>query len=161
MPRGDKGQGRPYSKTEIMFIRDNSHKGIDWLVANMYNRSAASITNRSWRSRISIRKGGPSMTVISIKRREETTKKHRWAIHGWAIFPKKLGYKTIRKMVMERDNYTCVYCGSPAEEVDHIVPKQIGGHDYPTNLAAACKKCNYYKSTNCVDCPRWRQKRGI
>ena len=160
MPRGDKGNGKIYTKTELEFIVHNAHQGVDWL-AKALNRSTQSITNRAWRSRISTRIGGPSMTIVSVERRKTTTEKHQWAKYGWATYPKKLGYRTIRKMVMERDNWTCVYCGQPAEEVDHIIPKQIGGHDYPSNLAAACKKCNYYKSTNCVDCPRWRQKRGI
>ena len=160
MPRGDQGNGLPYTDEQIQFIKLNAHLGVDWL-AHELKRSVCSVTNRAWRSGISTRRGGETSHPKSVARRLKNAQKHKYAKYGWYTFPKKLGYKTIRKMVMERDNWTCVYCGAPAEEIDHIVPKQIGGHNYPSNLAAACKKCNYYKSTNCVDCPRWREKRGI
>jgi len=160
MPRGEKGNGLPYTDDEIQFIKNNAHMGVDWL-AHELGRSDKSVTNRAWRCGISTRRGGETTHPRSVARRLENAKKHQHARFGWCLYPKKPSYKTIRKIVMERDNYTCVYCGAPAEEVDHVIPRQIGGHNYPSNLVAACKTCNYYKSTNCVDCPRWREKRGI
>ena len=160
MPKGEKGNGLPYSHDEIEFIKINAHMGVQWL-AHELKRSIPSITNRAWRCGISIRRGGETTSPKAIKRRLENAKKSRHAGHGWNTFPKKLSYKAARKIVLKRDNYTCVYCGQAAEVVDHVIPKQLGGHDYPHNLVAACVKCNYYKSTNCVDCPRWRELRGI
>jgi hypothetical protein len=43
---------------------------------------------------------------------------------------------------MQRDNYTCQYCGAPAVEPDHVVPRSLGGSDDPSNLVAACFDCN-------------------
>jgi hypothetical protein len=160
MPRGDKGNGLPYTDQEIQFIKDNAHMGVDWL-AHELGRSDKSVTNRAWRCGISTRRGGETTHPRSVARRLENAKKHKYARHGWCLYPKKPSYKMIRKLVMERDKYTCVYCGKPAQEVDHVIPQHLGGHDYPSNLVAACKRCNYIKGTNCAECPSWRKLRGI
>ena len=39
----------------------------------------------------------------------------------------------------------CVYCGGPATERDHVVPKRRGGTDDPSNLVLACHACNTSK----------------
>lgn len=150
MPRGDKGNGKAYTPDELLFIRNNADKGVKWL-ADKLNRSEASITNRAWRLGISTRQKNECRGLKATKL--------RYAKFGWVNFPKKLGYKTIRKMVMERDNWTCQYCGEPAQEIDHVVPQHMGGHDYPSNLVAACRKCNNAKNAMCVACPEWRKKR--
>lgn len=78
-----------------------------------------------------------------------------------AIFPKSKWprtYKWYREWVLNRDNYICVYCGSEATVVDHIVPKSHGGLDLPSNLVAACFRCNSAKGSSCGDCPRWKRK---
>ena len=31
------------------------------------------------------------------------------------------------KTIFERDDGLCVYCGAPAQEIDHVVPKAMGG----------------------------------
>jgi hypothetical protein len=53
----------------------------------------------------------------------------------------------IRKMIMERDNYTCQRCGKymPDEvglHIDHIVPISKGGKSVSSNLQVLCSKCN-------------------
>lgn len=52
----------------------------------------------------------------------------------------------IRFQVLDRDNFTCQYCGEKAPdvelEVDHINPVSKGGTDDLQNLVAACKSCN-------------------
>lgn len=40
----------------------------------------------------------------------------------------------------------CVYCGDPAQTLDHIVPRSKGGPDSPDNLVPACQRCNSAKS---------------
>ncbi|MEN6623839.1 MAG: HNH endonuclease [Smithella sp.] len=54
--------------------------------------------------------------------------------------------KRIRFEVLERDNFTCQYCGRKAPnvilEVDHIVPVSKGGSSEYWNLATACADCN-------------------
>lgn len=51
-----------------------------------------------------------------------------------------------RFAVLQRDNFTCVYCGlgPPVVEltVDHRVPVAKGGTSHPDNLCAACEACN-------------------
>lgn len=39
----------------------------------------------------------------------------------------------------------CVYCGAPAESVDHIIPLARGGWEHPDNLVPACGPCNSSK----------------
>jgi hypothetical protein len=61
------------------------------------------------------------------------------------------------RWVLQRDNYLCVYCGEPANEVDHVIPRHLGGVDLPSNLVASCSRCNSLKGTCCAQCPQWRQ----
>lgn len=84
---------------------------------------------------------------------------------------------SLRRRVYQRDNWTCQYCGrhmppltakqengdhAPAYtllgkpiwlEVDHVVPRALGGGNAITNLRAACSPCNRRKndSTKAVD----------
>ena len=51
----------------------------------------------------------------------------------------------LRRLVLERDNWTCAYCGRDARTVDHVNPYSRGGTDDPDNLVAACKPCNSSK----------------
>lgn len=56
----------------------------------------------------------------------------------------------LRFEVLNRDNFTCRYCGRKAPEVilhiDHITPKSEGGTNALENLATACEECNLGKS---------------
>jgi 5-methylcytosine-specific restriction endonuclease McrA len=54
-------------------------------------------------------------------------------------------YRKARQAVLKRDGYRCRYCGAPATTVDHVVPRSRGGSDDPTNLVAACARCNRAK----------------
>ena len=62
-----------------------------------------------------------------------------------------------KRIVMERDNWTCAYCGKPAEQVDHVIPQSQGGSHLPSNLVASCARCNYIKGSSCAECPGWRK----
>lgn len=61
--------------------------------------------------------------------------------------------KRTRFEVFRRDNHTCRYCRSNANEltVDHVVPVSLGGSDKPENLVAACRDCNAGKSSSSPD----------
>lgn len=54
-----------------------------------------------------------------------------------------------REYVLKRDNYLCVMCGHPAEEVHHIIhlsPKNIGDVSItmnPDNLKSLCRDCHF------------------
>jgi len=56
-------------------------------------------------------------------------------------------WKSQRLIVLRRDCYICAYCGEPANEVDHIQPRVLGGTDDLDNLVAACRRCNASKSS--------------
>lgn len=49
----------------------------------------------------------------------------------------------VRRWCFERDNHTCVDCGTQADlSLDHIVPACVGGTEWASNLAARCRRCN-------------------
>jgi 5-methylcytosine-specific restriction endonuclease McrA len=50
-----------------------------------------------------------------------------------------------RRAVFVRDNFECQYCGRPAENVDHVVPRSRGGAHTWDNVVAACRPCNARK----------------
>src|SRR5947208_11107498 len=47
-----------------------------------------------------------------------------------------------RRAVFARDAWTCQYCGSPAENLDHVIPRSRGGEHVGENVCAACRLCN-------------------
>jgi 5-methylcytosine-specific restriction endonuclease McrA len=50
-----------------------------------------------------------------------------------------------RRAVFARDEWTCQYCGRPAENVDHVIPRSRGGTHTWENVVAACRRCNARK----------------
>jgi 5-methylcytosine-specific restriction endonuclease McrA len=40
----------------------------------------------------------------------------------------------------------CAYCGGEATEMDHFIPKALGGSDDWDNLVPACRTCNASKN---------------
>lgn len=76
--------------------------------------------------------------------------------------PKKLRFE-----ILERDHFTCQYCGAqPADgalHVDHIIPVADGGPTTPENLITSCEPCNTGKGRRsaCVAAPdmsEWAEK---
>ena len=57
--------------------------------------------------------------------------------------------KAVRDAVMERDNYTCVYCASTKNpEIDHDEAHAKGGSDAGDNLQVLCRSCNRRKGVS-------------
>lgn len=50
-----------------------------------------------------------------------------------------------RRTVFLRDDHRCQYCGRPAENIDHVVPRAQGGTHTWDNVVAACRRCNTKK----------------
>ncbi len=50
-----------------------------------------------------------------------------------------------RKAVFVRDDFTCQYCGSRAENIDHVIPRSRGGLHSWDNIVASCRRCNTRK----------------
>lgn len=60
----------------------------------------------------------------------------------------------LRSLVRQRAGGRCEYCRLRQEflplalQIEHIIAKQHGGSDDPSNLAMGCDRCNAYKGTN-------------
>jgi 5-methylcytosine-specific restriction endonuclease McrA len=52
-------------------------------------------------------------------------------------------WQQLRLLILARDQWICRWCGAPADTVDHLEPKALGGSDSPANRVAACGPCNY------------------
>jgi 5-methylcytosine-specific restriction endonuclease McrA len=50
-----------------------------------------------------------------------------------------------RRAVFARDGHRCQYCGSAAENIDHVIPRSRGGAHTWDNVVAACRPCNTRK----------------
>lgn len=59
---------------------------------------------------------------------------------GTSEYPNHYEMKKIRKIVLEEKNYTCRYCGKPANQVHHK-DKSKDNHSRK-NLVACCRSCN-------------------
>lgn len=73
-------------------------------------------------------------------------------------------YQRNRLIVLDRDNWSCSYCGvalieskvaNNAATVDHLVPRSAGGTDDVYNLVACCRVCNAKKGVKQVIRPLW------
>jgi hypothetical protein len=55
-----------------------------------------------------------------------------------------------RKIIFERDKFTCQYCGEKVTDMnatlDHYIPQSKGGGHHKENLRTACLACNSIKS---------------
>ena len=58
-------------------------------------------------------------------------------------------WRALRKQILARDGYVCMYCGQDADTVDHVLP--VNKHPElamsPDNLRSACRKCNSMKGS--------------
>ena len=56
---------------------------------------------------------------------------------------------SVRKYVLQRDNYQCQSCGANKQKaslnIDHIIPLAKGGSNDISNLQVLCSKCNQKK----------------
>lgn len=64
-----------------------------------------------------------------------------------------------RRRILERDGMTCQLCQSPVRtdvepthprypNLDHIVPRSLGGSDEESNLRCACRQCNVLRGAD-------------
>ncbi|WP_435874097.1 HNH endonuclease [Paenibacillus vandeheii] len=54
--------------------------------------------------------------------------------------------KDFKRFILTRDNYTCYFCGSYGDTIDHLLPRAKGGHTTPLNCVCACNLCNQSKA---------------
>lgn len=75
-----------------------------------------------------------------------------WENHQWSM---------ARTAAMRRDGSMCVRCGAPAEEVNHIVPRNGAGYDngcahHIDGLESLCHDCHVIETTR-----QGRERRGL
>lgn len=58
---------------------------------------------------------------------------------------KPFTHKTIRRMIFERDSYTCFYCRKKGNTLEHIKPRSKGGFTTFSNCVVSCLSCNQKK----------------
>lgn len=74
------------------------------------------------------------------------------------IIPRISSWEALRVIIFQRDNHTCVYCGSQNTPLhcDHVHPKSKGGSDDLANLVTACQFCNISKGAKSIE--EWRKR---
>lgn len=80
----------------------------------------------------------------SIEFRAPTVVKLRYFVK----VPYRVRASMSRRAVFVRDDFECQYCGRPAENVDHIIPRSKGGGHTWDNVVAACRPCNSRKENH-------------
>ena len=118
------------SETRFGYMRKSHRKDVDKIIA--FITKAARTINIADKFRKDIK-----FTIGRIKsaKRKPSKRKH---------IP-----KAVRDAVMERDNYTCVYCASTNNpELDHNEARANGGSDDDDNLQVLCRSCNRRKGVS-------------
>ncbi|WJH36916.1 HNH endonuclease [Paenibacillus sp. CC-CFT747] len=59
--------------------------------------------------------------------------------------------RSFRQYILERDKYTCFFCGEYGNTIDHLVPRSKSGHTTPINCVCACHLCNQSKASRDLD----------
>nr|WP_312884311.1 HNH endonuclease [Paenibacillus xylanilyticus] len=59
--------------------------------------------------------------------------------------------KDFKRYIMTRDRFTCYFCGSYGDTIDHLLPRAKGGHTTPLNCVCACNLCNQSKAAMDAD----------
>nr|BFF24230.1 hypothetical protein GCM10025732_21950 [Glycomyces mayteni] len=80
-------------------------------------------------------------------------------LNRYVAIPRQVGASPSRRGVFTRDDWRCVYCGSSAETIDHVVPRSRGGTHTWDNVVAACAPCNHRKSDKTLAELGWRLPR--
>lgn len=64
-------------------------------------------------------------------------------------------WRQLRKAVLARDSWTCQLAGPACEvnavEVDHILPRSLGGSHDVSNLRSVCHRC--HRARRLVEAP--------
>lgn len=61
-----------------------------------------------------------------------------------------------KRLVLARDNHTCVYCSKPATTIDHVNPRAKGGVNSYENCVASCLRCNSQKGSRTLEQLGWK-----
>ena len=53
---------------------------------------------------------------------------------------------SVKRTILERDEYRCIYCGEPTTGTDHVLAVSMNGPHTTSNGVACCPKCNTAKT---------------
>jgi 5-methylcytosine-specific restriction endonuclease McrA len=74
--------------------------------------------------------------------------------------PQRDKIKFSRKNILQRDEFTCQYCGKKQAKkdltLDHVIPKSRGGKSQWYNIVACCQKCNEEKGDRLPSELEWK-----
>lgn len=56
-----------------------------------------------------------------------------------------------KRRILERDNFTCQYCGGASQQTDHVVPWSVC-HVNVGNMVATCRRCNAIGGAKVFSC---------
>lgn len=147
-----------WTKSELDYLIENAHLGVATLSVNL-GKPVNTVRDRAYILRISLKKGGKgsgrNLKPNSKRRRDVVSKpkKAHLVLNPFGpellqSYPNALKIKRKlwfrrRAIILKMHDYACYYCGDPANTVDHIKPRHLGGTDHINNLVAACADCNY------------------
>lgn len=99
-----------------------------------------------------LERDGDDRLVVCGWRGGRVTPRHRnEARRHWESISRR-----IRPVILERDGFTCQWCGQDDDlEIDHIIPLARGGTNDPHNLQVLCRPCNRRKGAKL-----WRGSRA-
>lgn len=117
----------------------------------VYNADYRVLTHVSWQEAVRLLLRG---SVYVIERHSPAVHVHSpstivelpvsVALHQYVHLPQRPVSRVSRDGVLQRDGYTCAYCGGvgAGDTVDHVLPESRGGQYVWENLVAACAPCN-------------------
>jgi 5-methylcytosine-specific restriction endonuclease McrA len=141
-----------WSAAEIDYLSQNIEQGAD-TIAKTLNRSYSSVVQKAYIMRLSFT-GRTLKNVAYTKRSRDSQNKAPWksdlppfhkvmlGLYPNAIHAKRKLWRRRRAIILKMHDDACYYCGDPANTVDHIKPRHLGGTDHINNLVAACVDCN-------------------
>lgn len=125
---------------EARFLNRTRPKG--WLAPSVKSR-ADNVINfiKKYKKFLNINKVMIEHVSFDVAQMSSNTKLYGVKYQQGPLYQQKL-----RSFIFSRSNGKCVYCGSKATEIDHVIPRSSGGTNSTYNLVASCRACNEKKS---------------
>ena len=153
MPQGRKIQ---WTENEIDYLIKNAALGAQQLSINLA-KPLNTVRDRAYILRISLKQNGGgsgrNLAPGAKRRRNPSPKKPHLVLDPFgdvlitlypnAIHKQRRLWRRRRSIILKIHDFACFYCGDPANTVDHIKPRHLGGTDHLYNLVAACSDCNF------------------
>ena len=166
-----------WTNCELEYLIKNAHLGMKQLAINL-QKPENTVKDKAYILRISLKKGGKGSgrnLLPGAKRRPKPMPKklhlvldpfdplllHMYpnALGGGEVKRQKNLWSRRRQIILKLHDHACYYCGDPANTIDHIKPRHLGGTDHINNLVAACQDCNFGWTQQITWQSKYAQKR--